>query len=56
MMMMMMMMSVGQSAECLAREIEAVTNYNNSVALDRELTIPTERLALVGRVSANFCG
>jgi hypothetical protein len=26
------------------------------VALVRELTIPTERLPLVGEVSANFCG
>jgi hypothetical protein len=28
----------------------------NSVALVRELTIPTERQPLVGEVSANFCG
>jgi hypothetical protein len=28
----------------------------NSVALVRERTIPTERPALVGEVSANFCG
>jgi hypothetical protein len=27
----------------------------NSVALVRERTIPTERLPLVGEVSANFC-
>jgi hypothetical protein len=31
--------------------------YNNdSVALVRERTIPTERPPLVGEVSANFCG
>jgi hypothetical protein len=29
---------------------------NNSVALVRERTIPTERPPLVGEVSANFCG
>jgi hypothetical protein len=29
---------------------------NNSVALVRERTIPTERPSLVGEVSANFCG
>jgi hypothetical protein len=28
----------------------------NSMALVRELTIPTERPPLVGEVSANFCG
>jgi hypothetical protein len=28
----------------------------NSVTLVRERTIPTERLPLVGKVSANFCG
>jgi hypothetical protein len=28
----------------------------NSVALVRKRTIPTERLPLVGKVSANFCG
>jgi hypothetical protein len=27
----------------------------NSVALVRDRTIPTERLSLVGEVSANFC-
>jgi hypothetical protein len=31
-------------------------NNNNSVDLVRERTIPTERLPLVGEVSANFCG
>jgi hypothetical protein len=33
-----------------------IDNNNNSVALVRELTIPTERPLLVGEVSANFCG
>ena len=33
-----------------------ITNNNNSVALVRERTIPTERLPPVGEVSANFCG
>ena len=28
----------------------------NTVALDRERTIPTERPPPVGEVSANFCG
>jgi hypothetical protein len=28
----------------------------NSVALDRERTVPTELPPLVGEVSANFCG
>jgi len=28
----------------------------NSVALDRERTIPTERPPPVGEISANFCG
>jgi hypothetical protein len=32
------------------------TNNNNSVALVNERTIPTERLPLVGEVSAKFCG
>jgi hypothetical protein len=32
------------------------TNNNNSVALVRKWTIPTERPALVGEVSANFWG
>jgi hypothetical protein len=32
------------------------TNKTNSVALVRKRTIPTERLSLVGEVSANFCG
>jgi hypothetical protein len=31
-------------------------NNNNSVALVRERTIPTERPPLVGEVSANVCG
>jgi hypothetical protein len=31
-------------------------HYNNSVALVRERTIPTEQPALVNEVSANFCG
>jgi hypothetical protein len=33
------------------------TNYDvtNSVALVRERTTPTERLQVVGEVSANFC-
>jgi hypothetical protein len=31
-------------------------NKTNSVAWVRERTIPTERLPLVGGVSANFCG
>ena len=30
--------------------------YNNSVALVRERTIPTERPPPVGEVSAKFCG
>jgi hypothetical protein len=29
---------------------------NNSVALDRQQTVPTERTQLVGKASANFCG
>jgi hypothetical protein len=33
-----------------------MTTNNNSVALVREQTIPTERLPLVGEISANFCG
>jgi hypothetical protein len=32
------------------------SEYNNSVALVRERTIPTERPPLVGEVSANFSG
>jgi hypothetical protein len=31
-------------------------NNNNSVALARKRTIPTEQPPLVGEVSANFCG
>jgi hypothetical protein len=31
-------------------------NNNDSVALVREVTIPTGRPLLVGEVSANFCG
>jgi hypothetical protein len=31
-------------------------NINNSVALVCERTVTTERLLLVGEVSANFCG
>jgi len=34
----------------------AVNNNNNSVALVRERTIPTERPPPVGEVSANFYG
>jgi hypothetical protein len=30
--------------------------HNNSVALVRERTVPTERPPLVGEVSANFSG
>jgi hypothetical protein len=30
--------------------------YNNSVPLVSERTIPTERLPLVSEVRANFCG
>jgi hypothetical protein len=33
-----------------------ITNNNNSVALVRKRTIPTERPPLVGEVSTNFCG
>jgi hypothetical protein len=33
-----------------------LAQLTNSVALVRELTIPTERPPLVGEVSANFCG
>jgi hypothetical protein len=38
----------------LARNISL--ELTNSVALVRERTIRTERLPLVGEVSANFCG
>jgi hypothetical protein len=31
-------------------------NNNNSVALVRELTIPTERSSIIGEVSVIFCG
>jgi hypothetical protein len=31
-------------------------NWTNSVAWDRERTIPTERPPLVGEVTSNFCG
>jgi hypothetical protein len=33
-----------------------INNYNNSVALVCDWTIPTERPPLAGEVSANFCG
>jgi hypothetical protein len=33
-----------------------LTNNNNSVSLVRERTISTEKLPLVGEVSANICG
>jgi hypothetical protein len=33
-----------------------INNNNNSVALVRERTIPTERPPIVGEVSASFCG
>jgi hypothetical protein len=35
-------------------QLEVIGN-NNSMALIRELTIPTERSPLVGQVSTNFC-
>ena len=37
-------------------DISSHDNNNNSVALVRTRTIPTERLPPVGEVSANFCG
>jgi hypothetical protein len=33
-----------------------IWNLNDSVALVRERTVPTEQPPLVGEVSANFCG
>jgi hypothetical protein len=36
--------------------LRCLNNNNNSVALVRERTIPTERPYLVGEASANFCG
>jgi hypothetical protein len=36
--------------------VSTTEELTNSVALVRELTIPTERPLLVGEVSANFCG
>ena len=33
-----------------------IQSFDNSVALVRERTIPTERPPSVGEVSANFCG
>jgi hypothetical protein len=40
------------------RRYRSINNYNNnnSVALVRERTIPTERPPFVGEVGANFCG
>jgi hypothetical protein len=35
---------------------DPIAHINNSVALVREQTIPTERPPLVGEVSAKFCG
>jgi hypothetical protein len=40
----------------MARYVVWSLNYNNSVALVRERTIPTELPPLVGEVSANFSG
>jgi hypothetical protein len=37
------------------RESERYNNYNNSVALVPERSIPTERSPLVGEVIANIC-
>jgi hypothetical protein len=42
--------------DCLNYSILIINNNNNSVALVRDRTIPTERPPLVGEVSANFCG
>jgi hypothetical protein len=36
--------------------ILTILKLSNSVALDRERTLPTERPPLVSEVSANFCG
>jgi hypothetical protein len=36
-------------------DMKYLCNDNNSVALVRERTIPTERQPLDGKVSANFC-
>jgi hypothetical protein len=38
------------------RNLKILLYNNNSVALVRERTIPTERPSPVGEVSANFCG
>jgi hypothetical protein len=48
----------GASLEMFVRTIGGPQTKlkQNSVALVRKRTIPTERLPLVGEVSANFCG
>jgi hypothetical protein len=41
---------------CCSNQPQLAADNNNSVALVRERTIPTERPPLVGEVTANFCG
>jgi hypothetical protein len=61
------MAAIVRNYQCLLGNVKLVyatkitmLNYceikKNFLALVREQTIPTERLPLVGEVSANFCG
>ena len=48
-------MRAPEDDELTLKHVGAI-NKENSVALVRERTIPTERPPPVGEVSANFCG